>query len=485
MLSPNPSNEEELEMNDISNNQSISSDPDNGHEIYTNEEDIKTTESQSTNSTDNISSVRASSNEENDNIDAIEEKPIKSSSLIFIITVFKLLNAQLGAGILSVPSTFIDTGIIPSIILLFLIMILSYVCTAIVISLAKEKKIKTLHKLTESILKKPCSILLSILNLVFLNACMTAYLILGGDMITSWFDLGGIDISTRTNHAIMILIYSLCIPVMLTIPRSTKVLNYISNATVVSVTYFIVILLVKFGNFYKGNHNHINSTCRIWKLDMSIFSSLSIYGLSFALPAVVLPPMSDFKEGMNKQKIVAFFGVFICFILVVISGFMGYSIFGDATDGNILKSFNSNDVLIIICRIAFFVIISCIYPMFSASAIPLWSNFIYHESEPNENLTNGKRLVIIVLNSIIPVPLAMFLPTAKPIFSIGGAFGGCIVNFIFPCLMYIVNSWSNNKWYNLKYLMLYFCILFGAVTCIFSTYQAILDAIDSLKNASN
>ena len=123
--------------------------------------------------------------------------------------------------------------------------------------------------------------------------------------------------------------------------------------------------------------------------------------------------------------------------------------------------------------------------MFSASAMPLWSNIIFNEDRPNENLTNLKRLVIIVVNSIIPVPLAMFLPTAKPIFSIGGAFGGCIVNFIFPCLMYIVNSWSDNKWYYSKYLILYFCILFGAVTCVFSTYQAILDAIDSLKHVSN
>lgn len=502
MLDSKANQEEAISLNDISNDKSISSDSDTELEIKTDEEEMKNTKPQFPVTVDSKGVPRTPSNTKYQNINDIKEESTESKyqdeeseekeekncfckKFESIITVFKLLNAQLGAGILSVPSTFINTGIIPSIVLLLLIMVLSYACTAIVISLAKEKNTDTLHTLTESILKKPGSILLTILNLVFLNACMVAYLILGGDMITSWFDLGGIDISSRMNHAIMILIYSLCVPVMLTVPRSTKVLDYISNATVASVTYFIVVIFVKFIIFYKNNHYHLNPTCRIWKLDMSIFSSLSIYGLSFALPAVVLPPIKDFNAGLKKRKIVAFFGVFICFLLVVISGFTGYSIFGDLTDGNILKSFDSNDVSIIICRIAFFVIVSCIYPMFSASAMPLWSNIIFHEDRPNENLTNLKRLVIIVVNSIIPVPLAMFLPTAKPIFSIGGAFGGCIVNFIFPCLMYIVNSWSDNKWYYSKYLILYFCILFGAVTCVFSTYQAILDAIDSLKHVSN
>lgn len=505
MSSINHSEDENISLSNSNDSISLSSDPEKGSdEKKGNISNTKKVSKQKTAQlpvrVDSNEIPRTPSNTPYSTINGIKEKPVNvdteaeyypnieendiNETLQKLVTVFELLNAQLGAGILSVPSTFINTGIIPSIILLLLIMLLSYACTAIVIVLAKKKHTENLQELTESILKKPGSILLTILNLVFLNACMTAYLILGGDMITSWFDIGGIDISTRFRHAIMIFIYALCVPVMLTIPRSNKVLEYVSYATVVSVLYFVIVLVYKCAH-YCTKMQKINPTCRLWKVDMSIFSSLSIYGLAFALPAVVLPAIKEYNAGVKKRKFASFLGVFVCFLLVVISGFTGYFIFGDQTDGNILKSFNSKDILIIICRVAFFVIVSCIYPMFSASAIPLWSNAIFKETDPNKNLFGWKRSVIIIINSIIPVILAMFLPTAKPIFSIGGAFGGCIVNFIFPCLMFIVYKWEREKWYCPLFLILYLCILFGAVTCIFSTYQAVLDAIESLKHVKN
>lgn len=50
-------------------------------------------------------------------------------------TVMNLLNTLLGAGILTVPSSFTNAGMIVSIVLLFFIAILSYIATVQVIKL--------------------------------------------------------------------------------------------------------------------------------------------------------------------------------------------------------------------------------------------------------------------------------------------------------------------------------------------------------------
>lgn len=102
----------------------------------------------------------------------------------------------------------------------------------------------------------------------------------------------------------------------------------------------------------------------------------------------------------------------------------------------------------------------------------------------NDNATTlpgWKRAVIIFLNNIILLLLAMFLPTAKPILSIGGALRGCVVDFIFPSGMFLVYHWNDYSKYSFNFIVLYLCTIFGAVTDIIATYQAVIDAMNSLK----
>lgn len=396
-------------------------------------------------------------------------------------TIVNLLNSQLGAGILSVPSTFVNTGIVASIVLSLVTMGISYGCMILLLVLVNQTGKEGLPELTAQILKKPGSITLSVLNVVFLITALVAYLILGGDMITSWFELGGVGhlVESRMRHALMIFIYAILFPIMLTIPRNISFLKYFSMATVFCIIFFLIALAYKAG-YYGHKYGGMEPTCKVWKLDFSIFSSLSIYGLSYAFPAVALPAIRLYNPNLRKRKIVTLWANVLCFVLVTVAGITGYLCFGASTDGNILKNFDSNDVLMIVCRCGFFVIVSCAYPMVSQSVMSMWGGLIFGNDNP-PTLPAWKRAVVIVLNNIIPLVLAMFLPTAKPILSIGGALGGCIVDFIFPPLMYVVYHWNEEKKFGFKYIVLYLCIAFGAVTGAIATYQAVVDAIDSLK----
>lgn len=441
---------------------------------------------------ENVSNVQKKNSEHNESSDSIDsvtyKEPEENASEPLQIrtkrfgTVVNLLNSQLGAGILSVPSTFVNTGIVASIILSLATMGISYGCTVLLLILVNETGKEGLPELTLEILKKPGSITLSVLNVLFLITALVAYLILGGDMITSWFQLGGVGhlVESKMGHALMIFIYAILFPIMLTIPRNISFLKYFSMATVFCIIFFLIALMYKCISYCVKYHG-MEPTCKVWKLDFSIFSSLSIYGLSYAFPAVALPSIRLYNPNLRKRKLVTLYAIIACFLLVTIPGITGYLIFGASTDGNILKNFDSNDVLMIICRCGFFIIVSCAYPMVSQSVMSMWGGLIFGNDNPT-TLPGWKRAVVIVLNNIIPLLLAMFLPTAKPILSIGGALGGCIVDFIFPSLMYIVYYWKDSNKFGFKYIVLYLCTLFGAVTGVIATYQAVIDAIDSLKS---
>ena len=392
--------------------------------------------------------------------------------------MMNLLNSLLGAGILSVPNSYSDTGYILTTILLIVIAALSYVATYMVIEIQKRTKGAGYGDLAFRTLGKWGLVTLDILSLLFLVSAQLAYLILGGDMILSWFQFGGIDLSGLWPRAIVILVYSLCIPIALTIPRNISFLRYFSTATVGFIGFYVVVLVYKGVEFIIKNGGKINQTCVTFHVDMTALNTISILALTFALPCVCLPSLNLYVKNDLKRNIVSLTTVAICAILVLLPSIFGYMEFGSSTDSNVLNSFPDDDILMVVTRGVFFFVVSFAFPMVGQSTLSSWSSMIFKVDAAN-NLTKWKRLVVLLLNAVIPLVIAMFLASAKPILSIGGALGGCGANFMFPALMYFLTS--KEKWYTWKNLLTLLFALFGFVAGVLSTYQAVMTAIDSFK----
>lgn len=393
----------------------------------------------------------------------------------FMGTVLNLLNSTIGAGILGVPNTFVNTGMILSIVILLIMGVLSLIATDLLLVLGQETSSTSLGELTEKILGRGGSLTLSILNLVFSLTALVAYLVLAGDMITSFFDLGGIDLTSLGKHALMILIYALAIPIALTIPRNISFLKYFSTTTVFCISFFCISML------YKCIANHkISETTVMAKCDLSLFSSLSIYALTFSFPSVIFAVTQTCDRDLKKRKNIVLVGLIICVFFVVFPGVCSYLIFGKDTDPNILKNFDSKDVLIIICRVAFLVIVSCSYPMVAQNHESMWSTLIFKDGSPAK-LVTWKRAIILVLANIFPLLVAMFLPSVKPALSIGGALGGCLVDFVFPSVLYLKLHRGNHPLYYWKNVLLIAFAIFGILAAVISTYQSIVDAIHAFS----
>lgn len=417
---------------------------------------------------------------EEEDINEKPEQETEKKTVSFLGTCFNLLNSVLGIGLLSVPNSFINSGIIMSYLVLILMAVLSFFATRIVVKLQYETGTEGFDELAMRILGKIGSIILSVLTLLFLSCGLLAYLIVAGDMLKSWLTLAGLNLGTSIWwRALLIFVYGICLPIALTIPRNLSFLQYFSTATVFCITFFLVVMIYK--AFAILPKKGMNPTVDIWKLDVKLFSTLSIYSITFSLPCVSIPSLKLFAPDLKKRLNVILTTIIFCIVIVGITGITGYAIFGKEASDNILNSFENNDIIIIIVRVGFFIVVTCAYPLLCQAVLGSWSQLIFKINNPN-SLPNTKRFLILGLANGIPLLIAMFLSQIRPALGVSGALGGCIVNYMYPGILYFKNS--KEKWHHWKNILVLLLAAFGFCAGCIATYLAVVDAIAAFSSKS-
>ena len=110
----------------------------------------------------------------------------------------------------------------------------------------------------------------------------------------------------------------------------------------------------------------------------------------------------------------------------------------------------------------------------------MWSTLIFKEGSP-ASLITWKRAIILILANIFPLLIAMFLPSVKPALSIGGALGGCLVDFVFPSVLYLKLDRGKHPLHYWRNVLLIAFAIFGILAAVISTYQSIVDAIHAFS----
>jgi amino acid permease len=391
-----------------------------------------------------------------------------------LATILICLNSMLGIGILGVANGFANTGFVTSVIVLLLMAGLSLIATWMVIVLAQQTGTKGFPELAAHLLGKAGANALSVLTLIFLICAEVAYLILGGDMIISWFALAGISMHGMAKRAPLVGIYSLCIPVALSLPRNIGFLSYVSAATVLAVLFYGGVIIYEAVTLVSARG--IAASAVVNKIDVDIFSAIAMFGLSFALPSCIMPAIRAYNPQIRKRKIVTGFAMGLVLVLVLISGLSGYMIFGAGAQANILNSFSDDDTLIVVVRAGFFIVVSCAYPMVLQTIEAAWSAVFYGDDYP-AGLPGRRRAIVLFASNAIPMAIAMFVPDAKPVLEVGGGLGGCIVDFVFPAILWIKNS--GRPWTHYQNLLSIALAIFGVACAAVSTYLAVIGAIES------
>lgn len=419
-------------------------------------------------------SISSGSNQDDKGQDMTDVKPARDST--FFNTLMNLINSLIGAGILSVPNSFASAGIIPSIIIITAISYLCYLSSLIDIRLVQKIECTGFDELIDKVIGKWGSVIYSIVVIIFLFASMIAYLIIGCDTIVSWFSFAGINCSQFKYRVLIILIYSIFIPVALMIPKNFFLIGIFSTASIFCVILYSIATIIKAAQFF--SKHSVSKTMELAKLDVSIFSAIGVYALTFSLPTVVITLLNPFSPDYKKRRNVVMTCFIITSVLTIFPSILQYLMFGAETEGNILNSYPSDDILFTVVRAGFFLIVSFSFPVCGKSAMYNWSNLIFSKNNINE-LKRWEYVVIFLITTVVPILLAMLLPQCKPIIAVGGAFGGCLACYAFPSILWV--KASEKKWTDKSNIGYVAYAVFGVAIAVASTYQSIMDAISSLK----
>lgn len=289
-----------------------------------------------------------------DSLDIQSIDPQQGKELSFLPTFLNIMNSLLGAGILSVPRTFVDSGTVLSSLCMLIIAFFSYYVTALVISTQRKTSAQSFAELAEKTLGHWASIALSLLSLLLLMSCLISYVIIASDILFSWFKLGKVNLTEKQwFKSIVIPIYALCIPIALTLPRKIMILSYFSGSNIIFISFFVVVVIYK-GLSAIAKYRGINKTVKHFKIGIELFSSLSIYSLSFALSCTIIPIIRFYSPNIKKRFRVTFLALFTVFLMNFLPALICYFQFGDEVQSNMLNTYSDKDVLIIITRGVFF-----------------------------------------------------------------------------------------------------------------------------------
>ncbi|OHT02520.1 Transmembrane amino acid transporter protein [Tritrichomonas foetus] len=388
-------------------------------------------------------------------------------------TVMNLVNSLLGAGILSVPNAFTHCGFVPSLVLMTVVASLSYVASILVTKLQNVTNAGSFSDLAKITMGRPGSFVLSCCVVLFCYSSMTAYLIIGSDVIMFFLDMAGVHIDKSSwQRTLLVMVFSLCLPIAMTIPKQIAVLSAVSTFAFIGLNMFVIAMILE--GCVHLPRDGIAPSVETGTLNMHFFNSLAIFSLCFALAVILLPVIMPSNPNLHARYKAISWASYLSYFIVAIPAILGYLMFGDETKEVIFDSFDKSDIVMIVVRLSYFVILTASYPVLGISVLTTYGVAIYGVQD-QKDLTWKQRAVCLFLENILTLSLAMFFPNVRPIMAIGGAIGGCMTNFFFPPSFYLIVS--NKPWYTWTHILLIILAIFGILTTVISTYEAVLDAI--------
>jgi amino acid permease len=305
--------------------------------------------------------------------------------------------------------------------------------------------------------------------------------------------------------------------------NSVQSLKKIAYLGILSISIFTIFISVLF--FYKGFYNLIDSNlnkefffpnCNL----MDAFQSMPTVFLAFTFQFNVFPIYFSLKNRNRNEMIKATkIGVEFCFLIYLIIGIVGFSMYGLRMNNTILKELNNDMIkyknidsfikfLIIFINISFIISTLTCFPI---NFLSLKENFlnsiifckkychleIEHNNnsqveknvelgdistnnvhDTNENLKKSsfskfsEKIIVISLYLSISI-LTILIPKLKIIFHIVGSTAGNFISFIFPNLFFIrLCHMSKKKDQNL--IIPYFLLFVGLGFLIISLVISIL-----------
>eukprot|EP00796_Vickermania_ingenoplastis_P003665 gene3665-2595_t len=165
----------------------------------------------------------------------------------YLGTIFSVAATVIGAGLLSLPSSFKDVGMFMAVLYLVLVSLETIYTMRLLAILAERTGIYSLEGLSELYLNAAAGIMLGIIRIIFCFGACVAYVISVGNLMQTIIEnSSNAPEFLRTNWGEKMLqtLFWLLFMLSVVIPRQINTLRYISAAGVGFIVLFVVVIVI-------------------------------------------------------------------------------------------------------------------------------------------------------------------------------------------------------------------------------------------------
>uniref|UniRef100_A0A8D1BL65 Solute carrier family 38 member 6 n=2 Tax=Sus scrofa TaxID=9823 RepID=A0A8D1BL65_PIG len=409
-----------------------------------------------------------------------------SPGVSFGFSVFNLMNAIMGSGILGLAYVMAHTGILGFSLLLLMVALLASYSVHLLLSMCIQTAVTSYEDLGLFAFGLPGKVIF-----FFSSLSMSSYLLiiktelpaaisefLSGDHSGSWY----LDGET--------LLIIICVGIVFPLALLPKIgfLGYTSSLSFFFMVFFAIVIIIKKWSIpcpltlnYIERYFQISNATDDCKPKLFHFSKESAYAIptmafSFLCHTSILPIYCELQSPSKKRmQNVTNTAIALSFLIYFISALFGYLTFYDNVASELLQGYSKylpHDVVVMTVKLCIlFAVLLTVplihFPARKALMMIFFSNFPFSWIR--------HFLITLALNIII-VLLAIYVPDIRNVFGVIGSSTSTCLIFVFPGLFYL--RLSREDFLSWKKLGAFVLLIFGILVGNFSLALVIFNWIN-------
>ncbi|XP_064420832.1 probable sodium-coupled neutral amino acid transporter 6 isoform X2 [Latimeria chalumnae] len=375
-----------------------------------------------------------------------------SSGSSFSSSVFNLMNAIMGSGILGLAYAVANTGIIGFSILLLIVACLAAYSVHLLLKVCIQTAVMSYEDIGLFAFRTPGKILVASTILIQNVGAMSSYLFiikselpaaiagfLSSDHSGSWY----------LDGRVLLIITAACIVFPLALLPKIGFLGYTSGLSFFFMVYFTIVVVIKKWSvpcplpsnstreYTEATNSTDECTPKLINITRRSVYAVPTMAFSFLCHTSVLPIYCELRQpSKSRMQRVSNLGIALSFLIYFISAVFGYLTFYDKVDSELLQDYSKylpHDVVIMTVRLSILLAVLLTVPLIhfparKALMMLLFSNFSF----------SWIRHVFVTLTlNVAIVLLAIYVPDIKNVFGIVGSTTSTCLLFVYPGLFYL------------------------------------------------
>ncbi|CAB1449252.1 unnamed protein product [Pleuronectes platessa] len=374
----------------------------------------------------------------------------------FASSVFNLINAIMGSGILGLAYAMASTGIVGFCILLVLVSSLAAYSIHLLLKLCDQTGINSYEDLGRRALRKPGKVLVGVAILIQNIGAMSSYFfILKSELpaaISIFLSPDSTGNAWYEDGRLLLILVTICVVLPLSILPRIGFLGYTSSIAFFFMLYFTVVIVVKkwsipcplphnlttlSGAFQVSNSTDPECTPKLFVISSESAYAIPTMAFSFLCHTAILPIYCELdRPSKVRMQNVTNVSISLSFLVYLISALFGYLTFYAQVNSELLLGYDMylpRDIMVMTVRVAILLSVLLTVPLIN---FPARKALIL--------LLCGGRpfswLIHIVATFFIlgvVLMLAIFVPDIRNVFGVVGSTTSSCLLFIFPGIFYL------------------------------------------------